>query len=192
MLILGYCAQATSVYCRPHYITLSVNLRGGPRRRIPVFLQDAEQTCKEDPMNQDQTPVWRRWAQFRFAVIGELLSCPPPKGRLQQAIARLAGQTYQHPVDANRRMRIGASTIERWYYKARFAADPIGALGRKMRHDAGLRPSMALLRFLRNNIYMQFGILVIFKMTAYTAQTIQQREQSRDTQCAVIHLWPHE
>lgn len=93
-------------------------------------------------MNQDQTPVWRRWAQFRFAVIGELLSCPPPKGKLQQAIARLAGQTYQHPVDANRRMRIGASTIERWYYKARSAADPIGALGRKMRHDAGLRWSM--------------------------------------------------
>lgn len=94
-------------------------------------------------MNQDQTPVWRRWAQFRFAVIGELLSCPPPKGKLQQAIARLAGQTYQHPVDANRRMRIGASTIERWYYKAKRAADPIAALGRKMRRDAGLRWSMS-------------------------------------------------
>ena len=93
-------------------------------------------------MNQDQTPVWRRWAQFRFAVIGELLSCPLCKGQLQQAIARLAGQTYQHPVDANRRIRLGASTIERWYYKARAAADPISALGRKMRHDAGLRPSM--------------------------------------------------
>ena len=93
-------------------------------------------------MNQEQTPVWRRWAQFRFAVIGELLSCPPCKGQLQQAIARLARQTYQHPIDANRRMRIGASTIERWYYKARSAADPISALGRKVRHDAGLRWSI--------------------------------------------------
>lgn len=49
-----------------------------------------------------------------------------------------------------------------------------------------------LLRFLRNNIYMLFGVLVIFKMTAYTAQTIQQCEQLRDTQYAVIHFWPHE
>jgi transposase InsO family protein len=87
--------------------------------------------------------MWQRWARFRFAVIGELLSCPPSKGNLQAAIARLARQTWQHPIEPNRHIRIGASTIERWYYKAKSAADPIAALGRKIRRDAGTRWSIS-------------------------------------------------
>lgn len=93
-------------------------------------------------MNELQAPMWQRWAQFRFSVIGELLSCPPEKGQLQKAIRRLARKTYQHPIDPNRQIRIGASTIERWFYKARQAPDPIAALGRKIRSDAGFRWSM--------------------------------------------------
>jgi transposase InsO family protein len=100
-------------------------------------------TVKEDPMKSEKMPMWQRWAQFRFAVIGELLSSPPPKGQLQKAIERLAQQTYQHPIDANRRIGLGASTIERWYYKAKGAADPIAALGRKIRQDAGTRWSIS-------------------------------------------------
>lgn len=94
-------------------------------------------------MKDPNTPMWQRWARFRFAVIGELLSCPPSKGQLQGAIARLARQTWHHPIDPERRIRIGASTIERWYYKAKSAADPIAALGRKIRRDAGTRWSMS-------------------------------------------------
>ncbi len=94
-------------------------------------------------MNKDQIPMWKRWAQFRFAVIGKLLSSPPPKGQLQKAIEKLSRQTYQHPINANRRISIGASTIERWYYKAKAAADPIAALGRKIRRDAGIRWSVS-------------------------------------------------
>jgi len=94
-------------------------------------------------MNPLQTPPWQRWAQFRFSVIGELLSCPPQNGQLQSAIARMAEKIYQHPIDANRRISIGASTIERWYYKAKTAADPIAVLGRKIRADAGIRWSMS-------------------------------------------------
>lgn len=94
-------------------------------------------------MKNDQMPMWRRWAQFRFAVIGELLSSPPEKGQLQETIKRLSQQTYQHPIDADRRISLGASTIERWYYKAKDAADPIAALGRKIRQDAGIRWSMS-------------------------------------------------
>lgn len=94
-------------------------------------------------MSEPQMPMWQRWAQFRFAVIGELLSCPPQKGQLQQAIKQLARKIYQHPIDPNRRIRIGSSTIERWYYKARGAADPIAVLGRKIRSDAGIRWSMS-------------------------------------------------
>jgi transposase InsO family protein len=98
---------------------------------------------RRDPMSEDQIPMWQRWAQFRFSVIGELLSCPPRKGQLQEAIARIAERTYQHPTDENRRICIGESTIERWYYKAKAAADPIAALGRKIRTDAGIRWSMS-------------------------------------------------
>jgi len=75
-------------------------------------------------MSEPQVPMWQRWAQFRFSVIGELLSCPPQKGQLQKAIGRLARKIYQHPIDPNRRIRIGSSTIERWYYKARAVPDP--------------------------------------------------------------------
>lgn len=94
-------------------------------------------------MKEPQVPMWQQWAQFRFSVIGELLSCPPDKGRLQRAIDRLARKNYQHPIDPNRQIRIGRSTIERWYYKAKSAVDPIAALGRKIRSDVGIRHSMS-------------------------------------------------
>jgi len=87
--------------------------------------------------------MWQHWAQFRFSVIGELLSSPPRKGQLQRAVERLAEKTYQHPTDASRQISIGKSTIEKWYYKAKGAADPISALGRKIRSDAGIRWSMS-------------------------------------------------
>jgi len=93
-------------------------------------------------MSELEVPRWQRWAQFRFSVIGELLSCPPAKGQLQKAIGRLAQNSYRHPIDPDRKVRFGASTIERWYYKASQASDPIAALGRKTRVDAGKRWSM--------------------------------------------------
>ena len=93
-------------------------------------------------MSEPQLPMWQRWAQFRFSVIGELLSCPPPKGQLQQAIGQLAKKNYRHPSDPNQRICFGLSTIERWYYKAKDAADPIAVLGRKIRSDSGVRWSM--------------------------------------------------
>ena len=94
-------------------------------------------------MSELHTPMWQRWAQLRFAVIGPLLSSPPERGHLQEAIRQLAACSWQHPADANRRIRFGASTIERWYYKAKGAGDPIAALGRKIRADAGSRWSLS-------------------------------------------------
>jgi putative transposase len=69
-------------------------------------------------MSESQMPMWQRWAHFRFSVIGRLLSCPPEKGKLQRAIAQLGQKAYQHPIESSRQISIGASTIERWYYKA--------------------------------------------------------------------------
>jgi hypothetical protein len=94
-------------------------------------------------MGNTQTSTWQRWGQFRLAVIGELLSSPPATGDLQQAIARLAQRIYQHPIEENRKITFGSSTIERWYYRARHADDPVAVLGRKIRSDAGVRWSMS-------------------------------------------------
>ena len=90
-------------------------------------------------MSENKMPGWQNWAQFRFAVIGGLLSSPPQSGELQQALQALSEQSYQHPVEPEKRIRLSFATIERWYYHARKAPDPIAVLGRKRRMDAGRR-----------------------------------------------------
>jgi len=82
------------------------------------------------------------WAQFRFSVIGALLARPPEKGRLGQELKKIAGQRYRHPVSGDW-VRFGASTIERWYYRALNSEDPIWALGRKIRSDLGKTTAMS-------------------------------------------------
>ena len=82
------------------------------------------------------------WAHFRFSVIGGLLARPPDKGDLQQEIEKLASRVYLHPTK-DEWVTFGASTIERWYYLALNADDPIKALGRKIRSDAGKATAMS-------------------------------------------------
>lgn len=57
---------------------------------------------------------------------------------MKKAIEHLTQKSYLHPTDPNQRICLGASTIERWYYKA-----PIAVLGRKIRCDAGIRWAMS-------------------------------------------------
>lgn len=77
------------------------------------------------------------WAQFRFSVIGPLLVAPPKSGDLKGEVAKLAARTWCHP-STDDPVRFSASTIERWYYRARNAQqDPIGVLRRRPRRDAG-------------------------------------------------------
>ena len=38
------------------------------------------------------------WGRFRFAVVGALLSSPPPRGELKAALRALAAKTWTHPV----------------------------------------------------------------------------------------------
>jgi transposase InsO family protein len=94
-------------------------------------------------MDDLNLPRWQRWAQFRFAVIGGLLSSPPQPGDLQQAIEALAQNRYQHPFAPHKVISLGFSTIERWYYRAKDAPDPIAALGRKPRTDKGKRTAIS-------------------------------------------------
>lgn len=84
-----------------------------------------------------------RWARFRFSVIGSLLAAPPGKGELRSELEKLAGRHYLHPITGVP-TRFGLSTLERWYYQARAARDPVGELKRRVRKDAGGHPSLSL------------------------------------------------
>jgi putative transposase len=102
-------------------------------------------------MEQDEQAGSGRWARFRLYVVGPLLAAPPRRGELSAALATLAAKSFTHPLTGEP-VRFGRSTIERWYYQARNAGqDPLGALARQVRKDAGTQPSMpaALARVLR-------------------------------------------
>lgn len=77
-----------------------------------------------------------RWANFRFSVIGSLLSSPPNGGELQEALVALAKKQWRHPITGEN-VYFGVSTIERWYYRCRKAHNPVAALRPKRRADAG-------------------------------------------------------
>ena len=87
-------------------------------------------------MPATRDPVATRWAQLRFTVVGQLLTAPPARGELQGALAALAQREWRHPVSGDP-VRFGVSTIERWYYAARADEDPMSALVRRRRRDAG-------------------------------------------------------
>ena len=85
---------------------------------------------------QRDASVTRRWARLRFSIIGPLLAAPAEHGELRARIEELAAKAYEHPTTGEV-IRFGASTIERWYYAAKDAADPVAALARKVPSHAG-------------------------------------------------------
>ena len=80
-------------------------------------------------------------ARLRFAIIGPLLAAPPASRELSAAMTTLAAVTWRHPVSGID-VRFGVSTLERWYYTARAAADPVAALRNRLRGDIGRFPSL--------------------------------------------------
>ena len=82
-----------------------------------------------------------KWAELRFAVIGELLVRPPGHGELQKALKELTAKTWLTPIDEWKSFSL--STIERWYYKAKQAQQPFESLRRKVRSDAGCERVMS-------------------------------------------------
>ncbi len=90
-----------------------------------------------------------RWARLRFAIIGPLLAAPPKAGALRQALEALARKSWTHPVNGTA-VSFSFATVERWYYGARQATDPVAALRRRAREDAGhfRRLSAALIQAL--------------------------------------------
>ncbi|MBI2895732.1 MAG: DDE-type integrase/transposase/recombinase [Deltaproteobacteria bacterium] len=86
--------------------------------------------------------IHERWAHLKFSVVGPLLAAPPSRGELRAEIENLAAKSWLHPA-TERPSRFGASTIERWYYRAKNARlDPVGELRRKIRKDNGTRKAM--------------------------------------------------
>ena len=86
-----------------------------------------------------------RWAQFRFSVIGALLSSPPPRGQLKSRLEELAAKRWRHPING-KWTQFGCSTIERWYYKALKCGGqngPVDELRRKVRRDQGHHPAVS-------------------------------------------------
>jgi len=84
-----------------------------------------------------------RWAHFRFSVVGPLLAAPPERGELQGRLAELAVKKWRHPISGHW-VRLGLSTIERWYYAARNESkNPVEILKRKIRADQGTHRSLS-------------------------------------------------
>jgi transposase InsO family protein len=95
-------------------------------------------------MNDDKKKpsTHERWAHLRFSVVGPLLASPPAHGELQTELETLAAKSWLHPT-TNLPMRIGLSTLERWYYQAKKSQiDPVGVLRRKIRSDLGSQAAM--------------------------------------------------
>ena len=95
--------------------------------------------------NDPGTPA-QRWARLRFAIVGPLLASPPKRGTLYGELESLAKRTWTHPT-SGLPVTFGVSTIERWYYRAKNEArDPVAALRRAPRKDAGTHGLDAPLR----------------------------------------------
>jgi hypothetical protein len=84
----------------------------------------------------DDLPQRDRWARLRFAIIGPLLAAPPAAGELHDALTVLAAKIWRHPF-TGLEVRFGVSTIERWLYAAKRAADPVRALRNQVRCASG-------------------------------------------------------
>jgi putative transposase len=91
---------------------------------------------------EENLPARDRWARLRFAIIGGLLAAPPADGELQGALEALAARTWRHPF-TGLDICFGTSTIQRWYYAARGASDPVAVLRNHVRSDVGRFPSFS-------------------------------------------------
>jgi putative transposase len=95
------------------------------------------------------------WGQFRFSVIGSLFAKPPQKGELCEHLQALASKSYRHPIKGHE-VTFAPSTIERWYYQALGADDPVKALKRKPRSDLGKTTAIGSL--MSEELQRQYGL----------------------------------
>ena len=70
------------------------------------------------------------------------MAAPPAVGQLHAALEALSAKCWRHPI-SGLDVRFGVSTLERWYYAARGAADPVAALRNQLRANVGRFPSLS-------------------------------------------------
>jgi transposase InsO family protein len=92
--------------------------------------------------SRDDTPARVRWARLRFQIIGTLLAAPAEDGELKRRIEELASRPWRHPT-TEEVIRFSFKTIERWFYTARGAPNPIDVLARKVPRHAGTHPMVS-------------------------------------------------
>ena len=93
--------------------------------------------------NDDHAPSARvRWARLRFQILGPLLAAPADDGELKARIEALAARAWRHPTTGES-IRFSFKTLERWWYIARGADDPLAALARRVPSHAGTHPSLS-------------------------------------------------
>ena len=93
--------------------------------------------------NDDHAPSARvRWARLRFQILGPLMATPADDGELKARIEELAARAWRHPTTGES-IRFSFKTIERWWYVARGAVDPLAALARKVPSHTGTHPSLS-------------------------------------------------
>jgi len=83
----------------------------------------------------DEGTVQTKWAYFRFAIIGPLLTSPPNKKELGKALQALAQKSWEHPI-TGKPVHFAFSTIERWFYQAKNSNNPVNKLRSKPREDS--------------------------------------------------------
>jgi putative transposase len=108
------------------------------------MVQRIDERMLEHAMGDEMETTHARWARLRFSVVGPLLAAPPLPGALAAELSQLAAKVWRHPV-THEPVRFGRSTIERWYYAARHERrDPVRALRRRVRKDAGQARGVSL------------------------------------------------
>ena len=90
----------------------------------------------KDPSQRD------RWARLRFSIIGPLLAAPPQAGDLQDALSLLVAKTWRHPT-SGLDVTFGLPTLQRWYYAARLADDPVATLKDRLRGGINRFPRLS-------------------------------------------------
>jgi hypothetical protein len=94
-------------------------------------------TCEVLKLNaNDRLTLADRWARLRFSIVGRLLADPPKPGQLLPQLKGLAEKSWAHP-QTGQPVRFSLSTLERWFYRARKADDPIRVLRERERGTVG-------------------------------------------------------
>ena len=96
----------------------------------------------------------KKRAEFRFAVIAELLVSPPAVGDLRKRLDELCQKPWKDPV-TGQPSQLSRTTIERWYYRARGSENPVEALFPRVRRGECLVISLEMLTELERS-YKEF------------------------------------